>query len=331
MAKERSVPDPKGEIPTDAPPPRPPEPPVATPDAGPQPRTATRLILDEGPPDKAHKRSGETQGDIRRWGKATRSVEDGEFLEGPQTRQFEFFRALRIFWEFIQGFRALHFVGPCVTVFGSARFKEDHRYYEMARAVSGGISRLGFTIMTGGGPGIMEAANRGARDARGPSIGCNIMLPMEQQPNPYLDKFVEFRYFFVRKVMLVKYSYAFVIMPGGFGTLDEMFETITLIQTGKIKDFPIILMGRDYWMPMLDFVKNTMLAQRTISPEDLDMLVVTDSVDEVVDRIADVAQRQFGFAWKKRPKWWLGEHNGTQSVVDVQGSTSRDRKGAGAS
>lgn len=245
----------------------------------------------------------------QRWGKATRNVEEGLFLEGPQTRGFEFWRVLKIAAEFIRGFRKLHFAGPCVTVFGSARFKEDHRYYELTRDVSARISKLGFTIMTGGGPGVMEAANRGAKDAGGKSIGCNIMLPMEQKPNPYVDMFVEFRYFFVRKVMLVKYSYAFVVMPGGFGTLDEVFETLTLVQTGKIRDFPIILMDKDYWEPLLKFFRERLITERTIDPRDLDLLVVTDSPEEAVDRIADVVQRNFGFSWTKRPKqsWLLGE------------------------
>ncbi len=246
-----------------------------------------------------------------RWGKATRNVEEGRFLEGPQRRGFELARAFRIFIECIKGFRALHFVGPCVTVFGSARFPEDHPHYQMARDVSARISRLGFTIMTGGGPGIMEAANRGARDAGGPSIGCNITLPHEQKPNPYLDRFVEFRYFFVRKVMLVKYSYAFVICPGGFGTLDELFETLTLVQTGKIRDFPIILMGTKYWQPMIAFIRDSLLREGCINAKDLDLLIVTDSPEEAVDRIADAAQRNFGFAWqsRRRPRgrWWLLE------------------------
>ena len=265
------------------------------------------LILDEGPPDLP-------PGHPKRWGKSTRHVEEGEFLAGPRTRRFEFFRAVRIFLEFIKGFRGLHFVGPCVTVFGSARFKEDHRYYQLARQTAGRISRLGFTIMTGGGPGVMEAANRGAREAGGPSIGCNITLPKEQQPNPYVDKFVEFRYFFVRKVMLVKYSYAFVVMPGGFGTLDEVFETVTLIQTGKIKDFPVILMGREYWAPLLAFVRESLLREGAIDEKDIALLPVTDSPDEAVEWIADAVQHKFGFAWQKKPTlqrhWWLGESNG---------------------
>jgi len=244
-----------------------------------------------------------------RWGKATRNVEDGQFLEGPNTRGFELWRVIKIAMEFIRGFRKLHFVGPCVTVFGSARFKEDHRYYALTRDVSARLAKMGFTIMTGGGPGVMEAANRGAKDVGGRSIGCNIMLPMEQKPNPYVDSFVEFRYFFVRKVMLVKYSYAFVVMPGGFGTLDEVFETLTLVQTGKIRDFPIILMDKDYWEPLIAFFRERLITERTIDPRDLDLLVVTDSPEEAVDRIADVVQRHFGFSWTKQPKqaWLLGE------------------------
>src|SRR5258706_11253784 len=174
------------------------------------------------------------------WGVSSGSAEVVRFLEGPQRRLAELARAIRIFCEFIRGFRTLHFVGPCVTVFGSARFTEIHPYYRLARLTGAGLARLGFTVMTGGGPGIMEAANRGAKDAGGRSIGCNITLPQEQKPNAYLDKFVEFRYFFVRKVMLVKYSYAFIVMPGGYGTLDEVFETAVLVQTGKIRNFPII-------------------------------------------------------------------------------------------
>ncbi len=285
-----------------------PAPAPSSPSAPPPPPSPARDILDEGPPDS-------TGNGIRpRWGKATRNVEEGQFLQGPRNRGNEFLRVIKIGAEFIKGFRRLHFVGPCVTVFGSARFKEDHRYYHLARDVAARISKLGFTIMTGGGPGIMEAANRGARDAGGPSIGCNITLPMEQEPNPYLDRFIEFRYFFVRKVMLVKYSYAFVVLPGGFGTLDELFEAVTLMQTDKIQDFPIVLMGVDYWQPLLDFIRDRMLIEKTIHPHDLDLLFVTDSPEEAVDRIADTVQKHFGFAWRKgegealpRKRWWLGE------------------------
>ncbi|NDA64823.1 MAG: TIGR00730 family Rossman fold protein, partial [Chitinophagia bacterium] len=195
------------------------------------------------------------------------------YLEGPRSRWREFVFAFRVFLEFIRGFRVLHFVGPCVTVFGSARFKENHPYYQLTREISGAISKLGFTIMTGGGPGLMEAANKGARDAGGKTVGCNILLPHEQDPNPFLDVFVDFQYFFVRKVLLVKYSYAFVIMPGGAGTLDEMFETLTLIQTKKISSFPVVLMGISYWQPLIEFM-HKMAAEGTISKQDLSLFLM---------------------------------------------------------
>jgi uncharacterized protein (TIGR00730 family) len=171
------------------------------------------------------------------WGKAPGAPEEIRFLQGPQRRSFELRRTIGIFFEFLRGFRALHFVGPCVTVFGSARFPETHPYYVLGRQLGARLARAGFTVMTGGGPGLMEAANRGAREAGGRSVGCNIELPQEQSPNPYLDRWITFEHFYVRKVMLVKYSYAFVALPGGFGTLDEIFETAVLIQTGKIRDF----------------------------------------------------------------------------------------------
>ena len=178
-----------------------------------------------------------------------------EFLQGPKSRTFELWFAIKVFWEFLRGFRGLHFIGPCVTVFGSARFKDGHRYYEMAQQMSARIvEELGLTILTGGGPGIMEAANQGAKDAHGRSVGCNIVLPHEQKENPYLDKFVTIRYFFVRKTLLLKYSYAFVIFPGGFGTMDELFESITLIQTGKANILPVVLVdvpGGNYWKTLL--------------------------------------------------------------------------------
>jgi uncharacterized protein (TIGR00730 family) len=231
------------------------------------------------------------------------------FLEGPQTRSFELGRAIRIFCEFMRGFRALHFVGPCVTVFGSARFKADHPYYEMGRDLGARLARVGFTVMTGGGPGLMEAVNRGAREAGGRSIGCNIELPTEQRPNPYLDRWITFRHFYVRKVMLVKYSYAFVALPGGFGTLDEMFEVATLVQTGKVKEFPIVLMDREYWRPLTDFVRNRLMVEGTIDPGDAQILFTTDSVEEAVTRVADVGMRRFGLGYATRPRrrWFLGE------------------------
>jgi uncharacterized protein (TIGR00730 family) len=245
-----------------------------------------------------------------RWGKATPSAEERVFLAGPRNRQNELWHATRIFTEFIRGFRALHFVGPCVTVFGSARFKEDHPYYVMARGLGAELARAGFTVMTGGGPGIMEAANRGAKDAGGRSVGCNIELPKEQRPNGYLDVWVTFRHFFVRKVMLVKYSYAFVAMPGGYGTMDEIFETATLIQTGKIKDFPVVLVGTEYWSPLVAFMRSTLLGAHTIDAKDLDELVVTDSIETAVAQIRDAAVRKFGLKYAAaRPgrRWWLGE------------------------
>jgi uncharacterized protein (TIGR00730 family) len=219
------------------------------------------------------------------WGESKAPTSETQFLAGPRSRISEALRVARIGIECILGFRALHFVGPCVTVFGSARFPENHPDYRLARDVGARLSRIGLTVMTGGGPGIMEAANRGARDAGGPSIGCNIELPHEQHPNPYLDKMIEFRYFFVRKVMLVKYSYAFVVLPGGFGTLDELFEAVTLVQCGKISHFPIVVMGRRYWAPMENFIRQTMLNAGTISPGDPDLLLFTDSPEEAVEHI----------------------------------------------
>jgi hypothetical protein len=243
------------------------------------------------------------------WGKEPPPSEEIRFLRGPQPRGFELIRALRIFGELLSGFRALHFVGPCVTVFGSARFVEDQPYYQLAREAGRLLARAGFTVMTGGGPGIMEAANRGAKEAGGYSVGCNIELPKEQKPNPYLDRWVTFRHFFVRKLMLVKYSYAFIALPGGFGTLDEIFETVTLMQTGKIKEFPLVLMGREYWRPLLDFMRERLLAQKTIDPVDLDRLVLTDSAEEAVSALTDVAMHRFGLTYgpRLRRRWFFGE------------------------
>ena len=210
---------------------------------------------------------------------------ESRFLAGRRTRRQELYSALGIFGEFLRGFRALHFVGPCVTVFGSARFPAGHRYYDMARVLGSRIASAGYTVMTGGGPGIMEAANRGAKEAGGISIGCNIELPHEQIPNPYLDRFVQFHHFFVRKVMLVKYSHAFVVLPGGYGTLDEAFETATLVQTGKMRSFPIVAMGTDYWQTLRDFARQTMLRDGTIAAPDLDLIRFTDSLDEAMQLI----------------------------------------------
>jgi uncharacterized protein (TIGR00730 family) len=244
-----------------------------------------------------------------RWGKGPPPPEEVRFLQGPQQRGFELMRALRIFLEIMHGFRALHYVGPCVTVFGSARFLEDQPYYQLARQVGGRLARAGFTVMTGGGPGIMEAANRGAKEVGGYSVGCNIELPKEQRPNAYLDRWVTFRHFYVRKLMLVKYSYAFIALPGGFGTLDEIFETATLIQTGKIKEFPLVLMGREYWLPLIDFFHERLLAQKTIDAADVQRILVTDSAEQAVQSIVDIAMRQFGLTHGPRSKrrWFLWE------------------------
>lgn len=229
------------------------------------------------------------------------------WLEGPRSRRFELGFAFSVFWEFLRGFRGLHFIGPCIAVFGSARFKEGHRYYEAARQVSARLwQELGLTIMTGGGPGVMEAANRGAREAGGRSVGCNIVLPHEQTANPYLDKFVNIRYFFVRKVLLVKYSYAFVILPGGFGTMDEFFETLTLVQTGKIANFPIVVMGMDYYRPLQEYIK-FMAEEGTISPEDLDLLLFTDDPEEAVEHIRRYIAANYKVVKRTRPLWWLFE------------------------
>jgi uncharacterized protein (TIGR00730 family) len=193
------------------------------------------------------------------------------FLSGRRSREHDLESAVTFFLEFLRGFESFDFDRPCVTVFGSARFPDGHPHYELARAVGRELAGAGYAVMTGGGPGIMEAANRGAREAGGVSIGCNIRLPREQQPNPYLDRFIEFEHFFVRKVMLVKYSSAFVIMPGGFGTLDEAFEIITLIQTNKLDRFPIIVMGGDFWERMREFIGRTMIDQGTIDASDLEL------------------------------------------------------------
>jgi uncharacterized protein (TIGR00730 family) len=229
--------------------------------------------------------------------------EDRQLLEGPRLRREELARLLRIGAELLRGFRTLHFLGPCVTVFGSARFPADHRYYRLARELGRQLAAAGVTVMTGGGPGIMEAANRGAQEGGGRSVGCNIELPFEQEPNPYLDLFLEFRYFFVRKLMLVKYSTAFVIFPGGFGTLDEVFETATLVQTGKIERFPLILMGTEFWAPLIAFLEHTMVAEGTISPHDFGLLHLTDDPADAVARVvASAVPRRPA----RRPRrWWL--------------------------
>lgn len=232
-----------------------------------------------------------------------------KFLEGPQNRWQEFKFTVSVLAEFIKGFRALHRVGPCVTVFGSARFKEDHPYYQETQKISGEIAKMGFTIMTGGGPGIMEAANRGAKEVGGRSVGCNIELPFEQHHNPYLDKWVDIKFFFVRKTLLIKYSYAFVVMPGGFGTLDEYFEALTLIQTKKISEFPIIIFDTEYHKDIIEHIEKMKL-EGTISPEDLDLCLFTDSVEEAIRHLKVKSINKFKLKYEdpaSRFGWLFGD------------------------
>jgi uncharacterized protein (TIGR00730 family) len=242
---------------------------------------------------------------------ATASSEPADeiFLEGPRSRVAEFFTLLRVMRDFLRGFRTLHFVGPCVTVFGSARIKPNDPHYELARKMGGAMAQLGFTVITGGGPGIMEAANRGAKEAGGRSVGCTIELSSEQPTNVYLDRCVRMHYFFARKTLLVKYSYAFVVMPGGAGTLDELFEALTLIQTAKIKNFPIVIMGTDYWQELIDFM-NKMAKRRMIAEAELSLIYATDSVDAAIAHIRTHAIEPFGLKRvARRPRHfpWLGE------------------------
>src|SRR2546422_3479331 len=234
---------------------------------------------------------------------------DEIFLEGPRSRFAEFCTLLRVMRDFLRGFRTLHFVGPCVTVFGSSRIKRDDPHYELARKMGAAVARLGFTVMTGGGPGIMEAANRGAKEVGGHSVGCNIELSFEQPANAYLDRCVRLHYFFVRKALLVKYSYAFVVMPGGAGTLDELFEALTLIQTAKIRNFPVVIMGTDYWKGLIAFMDQ--MAQRgMIAPSDLTLIYTTDSIDEAIEHIRTKTIEPFGLKRvprRRRHLPWLGE------------------------
>jgi uncharacterized protein (TIGR00730 family) len=221
---------------------------------------------------------------------ATRLTEDQELLRSHRAVEFretDTWRALRILGEFVEGFDALADVGPAVSIFGSARVGRRNRYYGAARRVAEALAREGFAIVTGGGPGIMEAANRGAKDAGGKSIGCNIELPFEQGLNEYVDLGMEFRYFFVRKVMFVKYAEGFVIFPGGFGTLDELFEALTLIQTGKVEHFPVVLYGKAYWNGLLQWIRDKPLYEEKVSPEDLDLLTITDDVETACRAIVD--------------------------------------------
>lgn len=234
---------------------------------------------------------------------------EAEFLGGKRSRFKEFKSLLSIVFEFVQGFRKLHFVHPCITVFGSTRFGEDNLYYQQAREFAQLVAKKGFTIITGGGSGIMEAANRGAKDVAGKSIGCNIELPMEQEPNPYLDFNITLNHFYVRKVLLLKYSYAFAVFPGGFGTMDELFETLTLLQTNKISNFPVVLFGKDYWSNLLEQINN-MQVLGTISEKDAQLFLVTDSVNEGINYIYKKLEKEYGAPLNiksSKTRWWLGE------------------------
>jgi uncharacterized protein (TIGR00730 family) len=230
-----------------------------------------------------------------------------KFLSGPQSRWKELTFTISVLFEFIKGFRALHFIGPCVTIFGSARFVNGHPYYEKTEELAGKIAQLGFTILTGGGPGIMEAANKGAQEVGGRSVGCNIKLPHEQKPNPYLDKWVNIKYFFVRKVLLVKYSFAFVVMPGGFGTLDEFFEALTLIQTKMIDEFPIVIFDKEFHQKLNEHIE-LMRKSGTISDQDKQLFLFTDSIDEAVEYIK-ISVEKFNLQPEKpyQPFGWLLE------------------------
>lgn len=223
------------------------------------------------------------------------------YLDGPKSRGYELHFAWRVFWQFIKGFRSLHFLGPCITVFGSARYKKDHIYYEKATEFGKRIAELGFTTMTGGGPGIMEAANKGAFESGGKSVGCNIQLPFEQEANPYMHKSVTFEHFFVRKVLLVKYSYAFIIMPGGFGTMDELFETLTLVQTKSITQFPIVLFGKEFYQPLMENIE-FWAHQGTIAKEDMNLVLLTDSIDEAMEHITHYISTNYKI--KPRKRFW---------------------------
>lgn len=226
------------------------------------------------------------------------------YLDGPKSRGYEFLFLIKVVVQFLKGFRALHFIGPCITIFGSARFKEDHVYYQMAREFGHRIAATGFTTLTGGGPGIMEAANRGAYEKGGQSVGCNIKLPFEQHYNPYLTKSITFEHFFVRKVLLVKYSYAFIIMPGGFGTMDEFFETLTMVQTNTITEFPIVVFGKEFYADMMEAIEG-MAEKGTISKEDLNLVLFTDDIDEAMSHVSKYITTNYQIKKRWRMPWFF--------------------------
>lgn len=235
------------------------------------------------------------------------SKSESQFVQGPLSRFRELVFVLKVSVSFIKAFRKMHFIGPCVTVFGSARFGPEMDHYRDAERIGAAMAKLGFTVMTGGGPGIMEAANKGAYEAGGYSVGCNIVLPVEQKPNPYLHKWIYIPYFFVRKVILVKYSFAFIVMPGGIGTLDELFESLTLIQTKMIAGFPVVIFDTEYHKDLCEHI-DMMVQHESISPEDMKLLFVTDSVADLVAHIEKHAIKKFGLRKiHYKPKWWFGE------------------------
>ena len=229
------------------------------------------------------------------------------YLEGARSRWYEFRFTLKVFLEFIKGYRTLHFAGPSIAVFGSARFKEDHPEYKRGVEVGRRLAEMGFAVMTGGGPGIMEAACRGASEIGGKAIGCNIMLPFEQQPNPYANIQVDFNYFFVRKVLMFKYSFGFVILPGGIGTADEMYEALTLIQTQKIEDFPVVLIGKEFWKATIEQLEE-FDKRGTALWSEVPTLKITDDLDEAMDFIKHHAIAKFGLTKRDfKPKPWFFE------------------------
>ncbi len=234
--------------------------------------------------------------------------EEYDFIEKKQSRQKEFLFLIKVVIEFIKGFRTFHFIDHCITIFGSARFNEGNEYYEKTRQLAARLAQHHFTIMTGGGPGIMEAANRGAKEAGGFSIGCNIQLPHEQKPNSYLDKWVTIKYFFVRKMLLIKYSHAFIVMPGGYGTLDEFFEAITLVQTKKMPSFPIVVFGTAFHQHLYNHLQY-MVQQGTISKEDAQLFLFTDDIDETIEFIVNhpLVRERKKQSVSLIPKWWIGE------------------------
>ncbi|MGF6883289.1 uncharacterized protein (TIGR00730 family) [Nocardia sp. GAS34] len=271
--------------------------------------TVGRMSSDAEPVvSRVQKSTPKFRGPIMLRGDRKRGTEttDQHLLDGREPTDWvhtDPWRVLRIQSEFVEGFGALAEIPRAITVFGSARTPADHPEYQAARAIGGALSRAGFAVITGGGPGVMEAANRGAHEAGGYSIGLGIELPMEQGLNEWVDLGINFRYFFARKTMFVKYSQAFICLPGGFGTLDELFEALTLVQTHKITRFPIVLFGTRYWSGLLDWLRDSLLDSGKVSPADLGLLHVTDSVEEVVDIVAHAAESHVEDAIGTEDKW----------------------------